>query len=228
MYNNRRLKHLYPACSTQSNRTWQFRPLRTWRATRTSSLERWASEGIPSPTKRSCLAPVGTGALLLLVGIMLNATMADLTSATFLIQVTNFHCSEDMIIVLATGTWTKIYGSIRWLSKTSSLLKILLYHKLPNAWIETWSNNPTSGLFDKTSLGEGTTHKNHFPAPPATKGPNLRPKTGILLGKDNFVPKSCYTKHFDGIKEVYNVSWIQWWQQTVQHVFKDINGHGNI
>ena len=63
-----------------------------------------------------------------------------------------------------------------------------------------------TGLFDKTSLGEGTTHKNHFPVPPATKGPNLRPGTGILLGAEKFVPRSCYRKHFDGIKEVYNVS----------------------
>lgn len=65
---------------------------------------------------------------------------------------------------------------------------------------------PDTGLFDKTSLGEGTTHKNHFPAPPATKGPNLRPKTGILLGAEHFVPRTCYRKHFDGIKQVYNVS----------------------
>ena len=63
-----------------------------------------------------------------------------------------------------------------------------------------------TGLFDKTSLGEGTTHKNHFPVPPATKGPNLRPGTGILLGAEKFVPRSCYRKHFDGIKQVYNVS----------------------
>lgn len=65
---------------------------------------------------------------------------------------------------------------------------------------------PDTGLFDKTSLGEGTTHSNHFAAPPATKEPNLRPSTGILLGKDTFVPRSCYRKQFDGIKAVYNIT----------------------
>lgn len=61
-------------------------------------------------------------------------------------------------------------------------------------------------LFDKSSLGEGSTNKQHFAAPNPTKGPNLRPKTSVILGKDNFVPKSSYKKQFDGVKDVFAIS----------------------
>lgn len=64
---------------------------------------------------------------------------------------------------------------------------------------------PDSGLFAKTSHGDGTTNSNHFGAPPPTKEPNLRPKTSVLLGTESFVPKSCYTKSFNGISKLYAV-----------------------
>lgn len=61
-------------------------------------------------------------------------------------------------------------------------------------------------LFDKSSLGEGSSNKQHFAAPAATKGPNLRPKTSVVLGNDKFVAKSSYKKQFDGVKDVFAVS----------------------
>lgn len=65
---------------------------------------------------------------------------------------------------------------------------------------------PDTGLFEKTSLGEGTTNAEHFAAPVATKRGNLRPKTGVILGKEAPDMDSSYKKQFDGVNAVYNIA----------------------
>lgn len=67
------------------------------------------------------------------------------------------------------------------------------------------SSIPDNGLFDKVTLGKGTTSGSHFGAHASSpkKSDNLRPKTSVLLGSEKFVARSSYKKQFDGIKKVY-------------------------